>query len=346
MAVNLQVRAPFFLASGLISRWAMESTIPSAGTDEPKQPRIETSIWDVPQIEERHDAAAYSGDQSAVVTTSATKTVTQPQKSFRPTMYPQMIKTPNSWPSLSHTSYGAYWSQASPYSPVEHAHCVALGIHYIRWIVPGLTSEQVIHTLKAWTPAKDERLHQAAICLASIAHIRELQPSALGELHVIFKAEVLRGVQRLLNDPDNAISLSTIGALMHLINFEVALNSPEARLHLIGLASILRKRGGLEYQGFGGGVRKYVEWVDLLWAVKNGEFPIYTASVLVVLSPEEETDARRTEIRKIDGPDPPGEFSRPSVAWHWKRKKAKVFDADYYERDTMKYGLYTGKDND
>lgn len=125
------------------------------------------------------------------------------------------------------------------------------GAEHMQWLVPGISASQALATLNAWTPFDQFQMHQSAICLETVAHLRAEHPYAAGGLHLICKAEILRGIRKNLEDPVKALSPSTLGVLVALASFEVAQDSPEAQSHLLGIGSILKARGGLEYQGFG-----------------------------------------------------------------------------------------------
>lgn len=216
-------------------------------------------------------------------------------------------KTLDQWPSLSSTL---------ECSPSELMQCVSMGISFVQWAVPGLSSDQALLTLKASSRVDIFEEQLASLCLIAVAHLRDELPWAAGGLHRIFKAPILSSMKEALNTLAAATSLSTIAILGSLANFETASNTYEARVHLQGISSILAARGGLEYLGFGGGLRKYLEFVDLIWAVKNVQSPIYSDSILPLLPPMSEVYKMATAAPR------PGEFDstyfcRPSLAWQW-----------------------------
>lgn len=85
----------------------------------------------------------------------------------------------------------------------------------------------------------------------------------------------------------------------------------------------------------------YLEWVDLLWAVKHARLPLYSGSILVLLGPKYEAEKRLAQVQADSSLGAPKNFACPSVAWMWARQIARVLDPTYYEKDDIEAGLYS-----
>lgn len=256
-------------------------------------------------------------------------------------------RAPNAWPSLSSNGFSS--------SPSELDQSIALAITYYQCKVPGLTADQAFITLNA--VANNQRafsdtaghhtslatldasaykgtikLHLSATCLASIGcMLSERSMRTAGGLHHLFKSIVLQGIVARLNDTSTAISRATLGALFGLTTFEIACGSPEAFVHLRGIARILDIMGEeVQYEGYGGGLRKVLEFIDLLHAVKTGLEPVYTASWSVLDSKAPQYDSVSVVPATDRGP-----------AYQWAQQKAQsgtddsdVEGCDFEDRPT------------
>ncbi|QIW95065.1 hypothetical protein AMS68_000583 [Peltaster fructicola] len=145
---------------------------------------------------------------------------------------------------------------------------------YLDWLCPGINATLAAEVLSSRQDMETCPTVLAALCLASVGHLDAVRGSDTPLDYALYKARVFRNINERMKASSSAVSDETIGYLACLLSYEMSKGSRESILHLQGLQSIIRLKGGLST--FSKSLSMMLECLDLCHALMFDEKPILT----------------------------------------------------------------------